>query len=77
MAVVAMRLISHHRDKPSQAGHDADAGDRGLLIDSMSLQRDGSLAVRRPQARSTYGWQFSGDAVRFLQGGQRPRRVAT
>jgi hypothetical protein len=25
---------------------------------------------------STDGWNFSGDAVRFLQGGQRPRRVA-
>jgi PAS domain S-box-containing protein len=25
------------------------------------------------QARSTDGWHFSGDAVRFLQGGERPR----
>ena len=28
-----------------------------------------ALAVRRTQAMSTDGWQFSGDAVRFLQGG--------
>ena len=40
------------------------------LSDSMSLQRDGSLAVRRTQAMSTDGWQFSG----ATSGG--PRRVA-
>ena len=57
--------ISHHHDKRSQAGHYAKAGNRSLLGDSMSFQRDGSLAVRRTRAMSTDGWQFSGDAVRF------------
>ncbi len=33
----------------------------------MSFQRDGSLAVRRTQAMSTDGWQFSGDAARFCR----------
>jgi hypothetical protein len=40
------------------------------LTDSVWFQRDGYLAVRRTQAVSTDGCQFSGDAVRFLHGGQ-------
>ena len=68
--------ISHHHDKRSQAGHYAKAGNRSLLERLHVVQRDGSLAVRRTRAMSTDGWQFSGDAVRFLQGGQRPRCVA-
>ena len=43
---------------------------------AVHLWRDGSLAIRRTQAMSTDGWSFLGDAVRFLQGGQRLRRVA-
>jgi hypothetical protein len=65
--------ISHHHDKRSQAGHYAKAGNRSCLSDSKSFQRDGSLAVRRTRAMSIDGWQFSGDAVRVLQGGQRSR----
>ena len=75
VALVAMRLISHHHDKRSQAGP-LRQGIAACLTVSMSFQRAGSLAVRRTQAMSTDGWQFSGDAVRFLQGGQRPRCVA-
>jgi len=42
----------------------------------MSFQRDGFLAVRRTQAMSNDGWQFSGVCSKIVQGGQRPRCVA-
>jgi hypothetical protein len=43
-----------------------------LRTSAVHLRRDGSLAIRRTQAMSTDGWSFSGDAVKVLQGGQRP-----
>ena len=42
---------------------------------AVHLKRDGFIAVRRTQAMSTDRWNFSGDAVTFLQGGQRPREA--